>query len=712
MPLTQLAPPYPIFTDKNGDPLDAGFLYFGVADQNPETNPITVYWDNAFTQPVAQPIRTINGYPSRNGSPAAVYANDYFSVTVRNKNSELVIYSTSNYGITPGTSASFASQVSILDAGNYYTSSNVEDALQEIGGIKNPKDFSDLIADTELTYVSGQAGSVSSGDIIRTRAEGFSYEVAASGASDQHVTTAGGVKLYALPGEDGAVNLKALGLGGTATENATAFLVAISAGFSHIIARGGPYTFDFGGTAATFSGNSLTIDLGEEKHTWDDFGGLTANSLTQFKLNMRIGCNDTPLQSIIKSSSVELIEIDTIEVTDVYWVEPALSPFFFQVQHTVEKPFQFTCNNATFKNIVVAGNAFASGSTYPITIFGNFNSSSTLTTMHFYNFGNLDVENFYTVDVADPSTIIDGDSDVFRMFNNPSSVNIENLRVVNVAKRFLKSQEECIFTVGYCLTTLDNRFTGSLNHIGTFEAQYVNQTKPSRCIIKSADIDYSAAGGKPVLYNASGFDHEFSLSNAKYKNCSIFSSTQNIAVRLENVEGEGLQLLVANSDRVYVKGIVDTSMPRWLTSLNIIEYFEITPDNSSTSALLSNATLANGKFVGCDTGDVLATFYRLENITVTYTTSARGDGRPFRPFDTSGGRSLANDINITNTTGQTVNYFYSPGGSGKIIARDVSFNAGALGFLPTGGTWDIVEDNCDGTMVGGGINSQLVATYT
>lgn len=111
MPLIQLAPPYPIFTDKNGDPLDAGFLYFGVVNLNPETNPIQVFFDSALTQPAAQPIRTINGYPSRNGSPAAIYTNDYFSVTVRNKRNELVIYAPSGYGITPGTSASSTDQM-------------------------------------------------------------------------------------------------------------------------------------------------------------------------------------------------------------------------------------------------------------------------------------------------------------------------------------------------------------------------------------------------------------------------------------------------------------------------------------------------------------------------------------------------------------------------------------------------------------------------
>jgi hypothetical protein len=100
MALIQLAPPYPVFTDKNGDPLDNGYLYFGVVDLNPETNPIQVYYDSTFTQPVAQPIRTSNGYPMRNGAPALIFAGSQFSVTVRDKNSDLVIYSPVGYGVS------------------------------------------------------------------------------------------------------------------------------------------------------------------------------------------------------------------------------------------------------------------------------------------------------------------------------------------------------------------------------------------------------------------------------------------------------------------------------------------------------------------------------------------------------------------------------------------------------------------------------------
>jgi hypothetical protein len=147
MPLTQLAPPYPIFTDKNGDPLDAGYLYFGTANLNPETNPIQVYYDSALTQPAAQPIRTINGYPSRNGSPALIYANAQFSVTVRDKNNALVIYSPVGYGITPGTSATSTDQITYNEGSTGAVTRVLTARLQDYVSVKDFGAVGDGVAD-------------------------------------------------------------------------------------------------------------------------------------------------------------------------------------------------------------------------------------------------------------------------------------------------------------------------------------------------------------------------------------------------------------------------------------------------------------------------------------------------------------------------------------------------------------------------------------
>ena len=137
MTLTQLAPPYPIFTDKSGAPLDNGYLYFGAANLNPETNPITVYYDRALTQPASQPLRTSNGYVMRNGSPAIIYANSQFSVTVRDKNRAMVIYSPVGYGIVPGTSASSTDQITYNQGSTGSVSRVLTARLQDYVSVKD-----------------------------------------------------------------------------------------------------------------------------------------------------------------------------------------------------------------------------------------------------------------------------------------------------------------------------------------------------------------------------------------------------------------------------------------------------------------------------------------------------------------------------------------------------------------------------------------------
>ena len=85
----------PLFSDIDGTALENGYLYIGTANANPEivANQLQVYYDADLTIPAAQPVRTINGYPARSGSPAKIYvssAADY-SLTVRNAQRTLVV---------------------------------------------------------------------------------------------------------------------------------------------------------------------------------------------------------------------------------------------------------------------------------------------------------------------------------------------------------------------------------------------------------------------------------------------------------------------------------------------------------------------------------------------------------------------------------------------------------------------------------------------
>ena len=88
---TSIEQPFPIFFDKAGKPLDSGYVYIGEYGKNPQTDPIQTFWDEALTQPAVQPIRTINGYYSQNGSPAKLYiSGSACSITVLDKNKLLV----------------------------------------------------------------------------------------------------------------------------------------------------------------------------------------------------------------------------------------------------------------------------------------------------------------------------------------------------------------------------------------------------------------------------------------------------------------------------------------------------------------------------------------------------------------------------------------------------------------------------------------------
>lgn len=84
--------PFPVFYDLDGQPLDNGNIYIGIANLDPVTNPLQVYYDEALTITASQPIKTSNGYIYRNGTPAQIYVNaSNFSITV-NDSKNLLVY--------------------------------------------------------------------------------------------------------------------------------------------------------------------------------------------------------------------------------------------------------------------------------------------------------------------------------------------------------------------------------------------------------------------------------------------------------------------------------------------------------------------------------------------------------------------------------------------------------------------------------------------
>jgi len=84
--------PFDIYAGTNGTGLTGGKLYIGIAGQDPETYPQTVYWDAAGTIPAVQPLDVSGGVIMRAGTPARVYIGVGYSIRLRTRFGVEVFY--------------------------------------------------------------------------------------------------------------------------------------------------------------------------------------------------------------------------------------------------------------------------------------------------------------------------------------------------------------------------------------------------------------------------------------------------------------------------------------------------------------------------------------------------------------------------------------------------------------------------------------------
>jgi len=115
-----------------------------------------------------------------------------------------------------------------------------QDAATRAEAVVPFANVAEVISDTGFSY-----STVTTGQILRTADEGFAYEVAASGASDHDITTAGGVKLYVQP-VAGQLPLLAFGSPGDGTSDFSAAVqkalnAAATRGIMEIVAPAGRY---------------------------------------------------------------------------------------------------------------------------------------------------------------------------------------------------------------------------------------------------------------------------------------------------------------------------------------------------------------------------------------------------------------------------------------------------------------------------------------
>lgn len=125
MSAAAITPPFPIFTDLDGEPLEAGYIWIGVENLPPQTNPQTVYWDEALTQPAAQPVRTQGGYPVNNGTPSRLYADGARSLLVQDSRGTLI------YSAPSETALISSANVTFSQSGSNVVTRTAESKLRE-----------------------------------------------------------------------------------------------------------------------------------------------------------------------------------------------------------------------------------------------------------------------------------------------------------------------------------------------------------------------------------------------------------------------------------------------------------------------------------------------------------------------------------------------------------------------------------------------------
>jgi hypothetical protein len=134
--MTEIVTPFQQFFGTDGAPLTNGAIFIGTAFLDAQSNPIPVYWDDALTIPAAQPIRTLNGYTVRNGTPARLFCNaSNFSMTVQTNTGRIV------WSVQDATSVGF------LQSGAGAVARTVQDKLREIKSVEDFGAIGDGVAD-------------------------------------------------------------------------------------------------------------------------------------------------------------------------------------------------------------------------------------------------------------------------------------------------------------------------------------------------------------------------------------------------------------------------------------------------------------------------------------------------------------------------------------------------------------------------------------
>jgi len=208
--------PFPVFTGLDGKPLDNGRIYVGVANLNPVTNPVAVYWDESLTIPASQPVPTSGGYAVYLGSPAQLYA-DAATVSIRVEDGAgALVFSAASVaafsvGLSGGSTGLTVSGSPVTGSGTMTLGGTLAvasggtgattpaGALTNLGAAASGANTDITALDQDVTITA--TGTIAAGSIgfrgVPQNAQGAAYTLALADAGKHIAITTGGVVIPA-----------------------------------------------------------------------------------------------------------------------------------------------------------------------------------------------------------------------------------------------------------------------------------------------------------------------------------------------------------------------------------------------------------------------------------------------------------------------------------------------------------------------------------
>lgn len=504
----------------------------------------------------------------------------------------------------------------------------------------------------------------------------------------------------------------------TAVQNATALRNAIVAGF-RLSGSSRSYSFDFSGMSIiSYTGSILQIDLGEYIHNFTNWPGIIGNDVAILEYNGRIDAGGGYCKGLGRFRRLLQAKIGTIEFRNVFCVNPAAEAQFIALEYSSntygDLPFCLSADIVFVKNVITQTYDRASGMAIPMTVLGNYGSTSNSVQQHQLFIGDFHVEEYYSVS-QDGATPIDGDSDVLRVFTNPTQITIGSIYAKNIAKRFFKTQKPTLVSCPNVYWESDARFTQDV-FIGFFEAQLSNVPVATHFEIGTCTAICADGSSRPLLFNASGLDHTIHIANLVQKNVGFYSADRDVGITIDRGAGRGLSILATACTRLELKNIRDEAIRSIRTAGGVVKdsYFAFDPDTAANTTYFIGGLIdfSNVTFDKWRVTNRVAQFRNLQDVTLNYTLGTTGYIRAFQPL--TGGTRKASGVTVQDSTLVAAAIFEGPNnGAGMFVLRDFRATGGAniAAAVFSNGTWDVRLDNCAPSSVSGAGATVKTASY-